>query len=121
MDAGFSESGAAMGSPREGGSVTLTETSEPPGLTVAGVLDLPDVEPFIKALEGVAEHASGDVSVDFRGLRAACTEAMLALVRAARRLAADDRRLIARSLPSPQRQLLALARWDRAPGLVVTD
>jgi hypothetical protein len=121
MSAVVMESGAVMWSPRAGSSVTLTETSEPPGLSVAGVLDLPDVEPFIKALETVAEHAPGDVSVDFRGLRAACAEAMPALVRAARRLAADDRRLIARSLPSPQRQLLALARWDRAPGLVVTD
>lgn len=110
-----------MGSPRGTDAITLTTTSEPPGLSVTGVLDLPDVEPFIKALEDVAENAAGDVNVDFRGLRAACTEGMLALVRAARRLAADDRRLIARSLPSPQRQLLALARWDRAPGLVVTD
>jgi hypothetical protein len=59
------------------------------------------------------------VYVDFSAMRASCAEGLLAVVAVARRLAAEDRRLIARSLSVPQRQLLKLAGWDRAPGLDV--
>jgi hypothetical protein len=110
-----------MVSPPVGDSFTLTPTNRPPGLRVVGVLDLADVEPFAKALAEMAASTSEDVSVDFGGLRWACVEAMQAVVRVARRLAADNRVLIARSLPDPQRRLLALARWERAPGLLVAD
>ncbi|HXR73857.1 STAS domain-containing protein [Actinocrinis sp.] len=102
-------------------ALVLTSTTDPPGLSVSGVLDLPDVDAFAHALDEAAARLDGNVSVDLGGLRAACTEGLLAMVRVARRLAAQDRKLIARSLSVPQRQLLKLAGWDRTPGLIVAD
>jgi hypothetical protein len=99
----------------------LTSTTDPPGLSVSGVLDLPDVDAFAFALDDAAARVEGNVWVDLSGLRAACPEGLLAMVRAARRLAAQERKLIARSLAVPQRQLLKLAGWDRTPGLVLAD
>jgi hypothetical protein len=102
-------------------TLVLTLTTDPPGLSVSGVLDLPDVDAFAQALDEAASRLEGNVWVDLGGLRATCTEGLFAMVRAARALAAQERRLIARSLSVPQRQLLKLARWDRTPGLVVAD
>lgn len=102
-------------------SLVLTSTNEPPGLKVSGVLDIPDVDSFALALDEARNRVRGDVWVDLGGLRTACMEGLLAMVRTARRLAAENRRLIACSLPVPQRQLLKLAGWDHAPGLVVAD
>ncbi|MBS2963419.1 STAS domain-containing protein [Actinocrinis puniceicyclus] len=102
-------------------TLVLTTTNEPPGLSVSGVLDIPDVDAFSLALHEAATRVEGNVSVDLSGLRAACAEGLLAMVNAARRLASEDRQLIARSLSTPQRQLLKLAGWDRAPGLVVAE
>ncbi|HZU56395.1 MAG TPA: hypothetical protein VFA06_11050 [Actinocrinis sp.] len=102
-------------------TLVLTSTTDPPGLSVSGVLDLSDVDAFARALDQAAARVQGNVSVNLGGLRAACPEGLLAMVRAARRLAAQDRKLIARSLAVPQRQLLKLAGWDRTPGLVVAE
>ncbi len=110
-----------MGSTTGTDTLTLSWTSEPPGLSVSGVLGIPDVDAFAQALDEAAVRVEGNVSVDLSGLRAACTEGLLAMVRAARRLAAENRKLIARSPSVPQRQLLRLAGWDRTPGLVLAD
>jgi hypothetical protein len=102
-------------------TLVLTLTTDPPGLSVSGVLDLPDVDAFAHALDEAASRLDGNVSVDLSGLRASCNEGLFAMVRAARALAAQERQLIARSLSVPQRQLLKLAGWDRTPGLVLAD
>ncbi|HZP52368.1 hypothetical protein [Actinocrinis sp.] len=102
-------------------TLVLTSTTDPPGLNVSGVLDISDVDAFAHALDQAAAQVEGNVWVNLGGLRAACPEGLLAMVRAARRLAAQDRELIAGSLAVPQRQLLKLAGWDRTPGLVVAE
>ncbi len=110
-----------MAGSRSEDTLILTSTEEPPGLRVSGVLGIPDVDAFSQALDDAARRFEGNVWVDLGNLRAACAEGLLAMVGAARRLAAEDRKLIARSLSTPQRQLLRLAGWDRAPGLVVAE
>lgn len=102
-------------------TLVLTATNEPPGLKASGVLGIPDVDSFALALDEALNRVPGDVWVDLGDLRAASPEGLLAMVRTARRLAAQNRRLIVSSLSVPQRQLLKLAGWDHAPGLVVAD
>lgn len=97
-------------------ALRLTPMFDPPGLRVAGTIDLATSPALAAALQEYAVRQAGDVYVDMSDLAFIDVSGLRVLVETAADLA--TRRLHVLNLAPGLRRVVRLVGWDTAPGLV---
>lgn len=99
--------------------LVITQTWEPPGLSISGVIDLFNVDAFARSLNSSLD-GEGDMNVDLSQLEFCDVSGIRALVSAAERLG-SRRRLVLLGLPPQLQTVMTVVGWANLPGLVLGE
>jgi anti-anti-sigma regulatory factor len=99
--------------------LVIKRTSTPDGLCITGVIDLFNIESFVRTLNA-SVTGEGDLDIHLSQLEFCDVSGIRALVAAAERVA-GRRRLIFHGLPPQLRTVMTVVGWADLPGLVIDE